>query len=138
MNDSQIHGWVATILSLPVWVGGTAAAFVIGLAAPWTAEFVLPQDMEDKRSRLIIYAIAILIGPLACVSIWHTWAAPTVGLAASLAAQVAREYCARRWPILSPRQQIIVRRNAEGEITSIKEGDDKTQYINDSTTTKPK
>lgn len=128
MSD-MVHGWLTTILSLPIWVGGASAAFVIGIAAPWVAEFVIPQDMDDKRSRLIIYVIAILIGPLACVSIWHTWAAPTVGLAASLAAQVAREYCARRWPILSPRQQVIVKRDAQGNITSIKDGTDPTMIV---------
>lgn len=128
MND-QIHGWVATILSLPVWVGGAVAALVIGIAAPWCAEFLIPQDMADKQSRLVIYLTAIFIGPLACVSIWHTWAAPTVGLAASLAAQIAREYCARRWPILSPRQQVIIKRDASGNITGIKDGTDPTMIV---------
>lgn len=128
MND-MLHGWLTTLLGLPIWVGGGLAAFVIGIAAPWVAEFVIPQDMDDKRSRLIIYCIAILIGPLACVSIWHAWAAPTVGLAASLAAQVAREYCSRRWPILSPRQQVIVKRDAQGNITGIKDGSDPTMII---------
>lgn len=129
MNSDQAHGWIMTLLSLPIWVGGAVAALVIGIAAPWCCEFIIPQDMDDKRSRLVIYCIAILIGPLACVSIWHAWAAPTVGLAASLAAQVAREYCARRWPILSPRQQVIIRRDAAGNITGIKTGDDPTMIV---------
>jgi len=128
MSDT-LHSWITTLLSLPVWAGGAIAAFVIGLAGPWVAEFVIPQDMDDKRSRAMIYLVAILLGPLACVSIWHTWAAPTVGLAASLAAQIAREYCARRWPILSPRQQVIIRRDAQGNITGIKDGDDPTMMI---------
>lgn len=127
--SATLQSWLGILLGLPIWVGGAAAAFVIGLAAPWTAEFVIPQDMDDKRSRLIIYVVAILIGPLACVSIWHTWAAPTVGLAASLAAQIAREYCARRWPLLSPRQQVIVKRDAQGNITSIKDGSDPTMIV---------
>lgn len=140
MSDTA-HGWLTTILTLPLWVGGTAAAFVIGISGPWVAEFVIPKDMDDGRSRLVVYGVAILIGPLACVSIWHTWAAPTVGLAASLAAQVAREYCARRWPILSPRQQIIVKRDAQGNPVGVRlnpdDPTDKTKYF-DKDSTQPK
>lgn len=104
MNAGEAHSWLNLLLGipLPAWAG--TAAFTIGAILPWLAEYVVPDEWAETTFRLSLYGIAVVTGPAAALSIWHDYAALTLGLAASLAAQLAREVAARRWPLLSPRQ----------------------------------
>lgn len=104
MDAGEAHSWLNLLLGipLPAWAG--IAAFTIGAVLPWLAEFVLPDEWAETTFRLTLYGIAVVTGPLAAASIWHALAAVTLGLAASLIAQLAREVAGRKWPLLSPRQ----------------------------------
>lgn len=133
MNPQDAHGWLGILLAIPLPAWAALAAFTIAAVLPWLAEFAVPGEWSDNRSRLALYGIAVIAGPPAAVSIWHTWAALTAGFAAALAAQFAREVAGRRYPWLSPRQT-VVRRNPQGQVVGIKEGDDPTILVRVETT----
>lgn len=104
MDASEAHSWLNLLLGipLPLWAG--VAAFTIGAILPWLAEYVLPDEWAETAFRLSLYGIAVVTGPLAALSVWHDPTAITLGLSASLIAQLAREVAGRKWPCLSPRQ----------------------------------
>lgn len=110
------------------WVGLLAAA-ILGGCIPWLVEAKLPEGLHTAWAVLAVYGAAIAVGPPAAHSLWHDSAAYTLGLIGSVGVQVARDVAAKRWPWLSPRQQIVVRRNEQGQVVAIKEGDDPTIFI---------
>lgn len=127
MNDP--HSWLAAFNFSAQQMQAIGAAFVIAAVLPWLAEYVLPVEWKDTHFQLALYGIAIIFGPLFAVLICHEVAVIAFGFAAALGAQAVREVAARKWPILSPRQQTILKRDAQGNVVGYKEGDDKTQYF---------
>lgn len=129
MNDT-LHGWVATLLSLPIPAWAAIIAVVAGAAIPWLVEANVPMaDWSGGRFRLITYGAAALAGAISAITIWHNLSALAMWVPA-LGVNLARDIASHFLPWLSPRQQqVVVRRDAQGQVVAIKEGDDPTIVI---------
>jgi hypothetical protein len=135
MND--IHGWIATALSLPIPAYAAITSAVVGFCIPWLVEANVPmQDWSNSRFVLSVYGVAIVAGLISALTIWHSWDALVMWVPA-LGAQAGRDLLAQWQPRFSPRRQVILRRDASGNVIGYKEGDDQTRYFS-SVNTEPK
>lgn len=131
MNPEAAHGWLAVLLGIPLPGWAAIASALVGLALPWVIEANVPMaDWSGSRFRLTTYGIAVLAGLIAGLTIWHSWSAFVLWVPA-LAINCARDIVSHFLPWLSPRQQqVIVRRDAQGNVVSIKPSpDDQTIMI---------
>lgn len=130
MNPEAAHGWLGFILGIPMPGWAALASAAVGLALPWLIEANVPMaDWSGWKFRLTTYLVAILAGLAAGVTLWHSWSALALWVPA-LAINCARDIASHFLPWLSPRQQqLVVRRDASGQVVAIKDGNDPTLIV---------
>ena len=114
MSDT-LHGWLLTLLSLPLPAWAVVASAAVGLAVPWLVEANVPMaEWAGWKFRLATYGAAIFAGCVAGITIWHSTAALALWVPA-LAVNCARDAASHFLPWLSPRAQAVaVKRSQDG------------------------
>lgn len=114
MNDT-LHGWLTTLLGLPIPAWAAIASALVGAAIPYLVEANVPMDeWSGWRFRLATYGAAVLAGLIAGITIWHDPSA-LVMWAPALVVNMARDIASRWLPWLSPRAQ-AVKQSADGSM----------------------
>ena len=136
MNDT-LHGWLLTLLGLPAPAWAGILACLAGATIPWVVEANVPMDeWAAWKFRLATYGAATFAGAVAGITVWHSWSAMAMWVPA-LGINFARDIASHFLPWLSPRQAVVLRKNAAGDVVGVKVGDDPTIVITKPPEVKP-
>lgn len=106
MNDT-LHGWLLTLLGLPIPAWAGILSVLAGATIPWLAEANVPMDeWSGWKFRLATYGAATFAGMIAAVTVWHSWSALAMWVPA-LGINFARDIASHFLPWLSPRRQAV-------------------------------
>lgn len=131
MNPEKAHGWLGfalELMPLPAWQA-LVISLIVAASLTWLAEFLIPDEWSNARAKVALYGGAALLGILCAICVWNAFPAAPVGLVGALLGLAGRQLAAKRWPSLSPHEVVLLKRNAQGEVIGVKEGDDKTKYF---------